>query len=80
MDFGFNPFEELKNTTNETTINGLSSIFDAELRFDDRFKFTTQLGLQLDKTSIEKIADEESFAMRKEKKNHRSNGVTYLPA
>ena len=60
MDFGFNPFEELKNTTNETTINGLSSIFDAELRFDDRFKFTTQLGLQLDKTSIEKIADEES--------------------
>lgn len=24
MDFGFNPFEELKNTTNETTINGLS--------------------------------------------------------
>ena len=57
MDFGFNPFEELKNTTNETTINGLSSIFDAELRFDDRFKFTTQLGLQLDKTSIEKIAD-----------------------
>ena len=32
------------------------------------------------KTSIEKIADEESFAMRKEKKNHRSNGVTYLPA
>ena len=80
MDFGYNPFEEQRNTTNETTINGLSSIFDAELRFDDRFKFTTQLGLQLDKTSIEKIADEESFAMRKEKKNHRSNGVTYLPA
>ena len=79
MDFGFNPFEELKNTSNETTINGLSSIFDAELRFDDRFKITTQLGLQLDKTSIEKIADGESFAMRKEKKNHRSNGVTYLP-
>lgn len=79
MDFGFNPFEERKNVTNETTINGLSSIFDAELRFDDRFKLTTQLGFQLDKTSIEKIADAESFAMRKEKKNHRQNGVTYLP-
>ena len=60
MDFGLNLFEERKNTSNETTINGLSSIFDAELRFDDRFKITTQLGLQLDKTSIEKIAEEES--------------------
>lgn len=79
MDFGFNPFEERRNTSNETVINGLSSIFDAELRFDDRFKVTTQLGLQLDKTSIEKIADEESYVMRLEKKNHRSGGITYLP-
>lgn len=79
MDFGLNLFEERKNTSNETTINGLSSIFDAELRFDDRFKITTQLGLQLDKTSIEKIAEEESYVMRTEKKNHRDNGVTYLP-
>lgn len=79
MDFGFNPFEERRNTSNETVINGLSSIFDAELRFDDRFKLTTQLGLQLDKTSIEKIADEESYVMRLEKKNHRSGGKTYLP-
>ena len=79
MDFGLNLFEERKNTSNETTINGLSSIFDAELRFDDRFKITTQLGLQLDKTSIEKIAEEESYVMRTEKKNHRNNGVTYLP-
>ena len=79
MDFGLNLFEERKNTSNQTTINGLSSIFDAELRFDDRFKITTQLGLQLDKTSIEKIAEEESYVMRTEKKNHRNNGVTYLP-
>lgn len=79
MDFGFNPFEERNNTTNQTTINGLSSIIDAELRFDDRFKITTQLGLQLDKTSIEKIADGESYVMRLEKKNNRHNGVTYLP-
>ena len=53
MDFGLNLFEERKNTSNQTTINGLSSIFDAELRFDDRFKITTQLGLRLAKTSIE---------------------------
>ena len=43
MDFGFNPFEERNNTTNQTTINGLSSIIDAELRFDDRFKITMPL-------------------------------------
>lgn len=79
MEFGLNLFEERRNTSNQTTINGLSSIFDAELRFDDRFKITTQLGLQMDKTSIEKIADGESYAMRTEKKNHRENGVTYLP-
>ncbi|MBP6067974.1 MAG: SusC/RagA family TonB-linked outer membrane protein [Bacteroides sp.] len=79
MDFGFNPFEERNNTSNETTINGLSAILDAELRFDDRFKLITQLGLQLDQTSMERIADGESYAMRLEKKNRRYNGVTYLP-
>lgn len=79
MDFGFNPFEERKNTTNQTTINGISSIFDAELRFNDQFKITSQLGFQLDQTSIEKIADGETYAMRRERKNHRVNGVSYLP-
>ena len=60
-DLGFNIFEERKNTSNEETINALSSIFDAELRFNDKLKFTTQLGLQLDKASKEQIADKESF-------------------
>ena len=78
-DFGYNPFEERKNTQNETVINGVSSIFDAELRFNDSFKFTTQLGLQLDKTSIEKVADTESYVMRLERKNQRFNGTTFLP-
>ena len=54
----FNTFEERQNTSNETTINSLSSIFDVELRFDDRFKITSQVGLQLDKTSREQIADQ----------------------
>lgn len=57
----FNTFEERQNTSNETTINSLSSIFDVELRFDDRFKITSQVGLQLDKTSREQIADQESL-------------------
>ncbi len=76
----FNAFEERKNTSNETTVNSLSSIFDVELRFDDRFKITSQVGLQLDKTSREQVAGEETFAMRREHQNHRHNGVSFLPA
>lgn len=78
-DLLFNTFEERQNTSNETTINSLSSIFDVELRFDDRFKITSQVGLQLDKTSREQIADQESFAMRLEHQNRRNNGVSFLP-
>ena len=70
-DLGFNIFEERKNTSNEETINALSSIFDAELRFNDKLKFTTQLGLQLDKASKEQIADKESFSMRINRKNSK---------
>lgn len=78
-DLLFNTFEERKNTSNESTVNSLSSIFDVELRFDDRFKITSQVGLQLDKTSREQIADQESFAMRLEHYNKRNNGVSFLP-
>lgn len=70
-DLGFNISEERKNTSNEETINALSSIFDAELRFNDKLKFTTQLGLQLDKASKEQIADKESFSMRIIRKNSK---------
>ena len=70
-DLGFNIFVERKNTSNEETINALSSIFDAELRFNDKLKFTTQLGLQLDKASKEQIADKESFSMRIIRKNSK---------
>lgn len=79
-DLGFNPFEERNNTSNTSKINGVSSIFDAELRFNDNFKIVSQLGLQVDKTSTEKIADANTYAMRLENKNHRINGVNYLPA
>lgn len=79
LDSGYNPFEERAHTSNESTINALSAIFDGELRFDDRFKLTTQLGLQLDKTSIEKIAETDTYVMRMERKNNRVDGTTFLP-
>lgn len=64
-DLGFNIFEERQNTSNESTVNSMSTIFDAELRFNDQFKLTSQFGYQLDKTSKEEIADWDSFTMRK---------------
>ena len=78
-ELGFNTFEERNNTSNESVTNSFSSIFDVELRFDDRFKITSQVGLQLDKTSREQIADEQSFAMRHEHQSHQSNQTSFLP-
>ncbi len=63
----FNVFEERKNTSNEQKVSALTSMFDAELRLSDELKFSTQLGIQMDYTSIERFADENSFAMRKDK-------------
>ena len=78
-ELGYNTFEERNNTSNESVTNSFSSIFDVELRFDDRFKITSQVGLQLDKTSREQIADEQSFAMRHEHQSHQSNQTSFLP-
>lgn len=67
----FNIFEERNNTSNENTIQSFSSIFDVNLRLNDHFKITSQVGLQVNNSSIEKIADHDSYAMRKEKRKTR---------
>lgn len=71
---GFNIFEERNNTTNDEVINSFTSIFDAELRFNDKLKLTSQLGLQLDKTSKEQIADHDTYNMREFR-----DGRSYIP-
>lgn len=63
-DLKFNIFEERRNTSLESVVNSFSSIFDAELRFNDKLKITSQFGYQLDKASKEEIADWDSYAMR----------------
>lgn len=79
----FNVFEERYNTSHENTVQSLSSIFDVELRFNDKFKITSQVGLQYDNTSIEKIADHNSFAMRKDKErtiySYSDGKYSFLP-
>ena len=63
----FNIFEERHNTSNINTTLSLMSIFDAELKLNDKFKITSQFGLQYDEGSIEKYSGEDSYTMRREK-------------
>lgn len=78
-DLGFNIFEERANTSNEEIINSFSSIFDMELRFNDKLKLTSQFGYQLDKTSKEQIADQESFTMRDLRRLSEYKDGNFLP-
>lgn len=84
-DLAFNIFEERQNTSNNETIHSFSSIFDAELRFNDKLKLISQLGLQLDKASKQQLAGQESYTMRSDMKSSeytdRVNGGTkfFLP-
>ena len=66
-DLQFNIFEERANTSNKQVTNALSAIFDVELRFNDKFKAMSQVGLQVDVVSKEQTANHESYAMRKDK-------------
>ena len=75
----FNIFEERANTSNENTFTSLMSIFDAEFKWNEHFKVTSQFGLQWDENMIEKYAGQDSYAMRREKEQHQYNGSTELP-
>ena len=41
-----NIFEERENTDNETIISSFNSIFDTELRFNDQWKLSSQVGIK----------------------------------
>lgn len=75
----FNIFEERANTSNENTFTSLMSIFDAEFKWNEHFKVTSQFGLQWDENMIEKYAGQDSYAIRREKEQHQYNGTTVLP-
>ena len=75
----FNIFEERANTSNENTFTSLMSIFDAEFKWNEHFKVTSQFGLQWDENLIEKYAGQDSYARRREKEQHQYNGTTVLP-
>lgn len=81
-DLKFNIFEERNGTSYELETKSLTAIFDGEYRFNDLFKATTQLGLQLDDANKTQIADGETYAMRKDKENTTLailNNTSFLP-
>lgn len=75
---GFNIFEDRANSQNKTTTTSINAIFDAELRFNDNWKLTTQLGLQYDNSKREQYAGWNTFTMRNAYQNSRytNKGVT----
>lgn len=66
-DLQFNVFEERNNTSYELETKSVTAIFDGEYRFNDMFKLTTQVGLQLDDANKSQVADGDTYAMRKVK-------------
>lgn len=63
----FNILEERANTSNQRTDRALMALFDAELKFTDFLKLTSQLGFQYDQYTLKRYAGHDSYAMRKEK-------------
>lgn len=68
---GFNIFEERENTSNETVTTSLNSIFNADLRFNDNWKISSQLGVQLDDSKQEQYVGQNTFNMRHMRENSK---------
>lgn len=80
---GFNIFEERDNTSNETVTTALNSIFDVELRFNDQWKVTSQIGVQWDQSEQEQYVGKNTFNMRHIRENSQywdksTGGYKYL--
>jgi len=63
----FNIFEERANTQNQKTDHSLLAIFDGELKPLPEIKLTSQLGFQIDRSTLTLYAGQNSYAMRKDK-------------
>ncbi len=68
---GFNIFEERANTDNVTTTTSLNSIFNIDLRFNDNWKVSSQVGIQLDDSKQEQYVGKDTYSMRDIRENSR---------
>ena len=75
---GFNIFEERSNTNDEQIITAINSNFDAELRFNDQWKLTTQIGIQWNQSNQEQYVGMNTFNMRhmRESNTYQENKIT----
>ena len=62
-----NNFEKRSNANTKRRDRSMMAILNAELRLTDYLKITSQFGLQEDSYSLSKYANENTYAMRKEK-------------
>ena len=78
---GYNILEERENTSNKSITTAINSIFDIELRFNDQWKVTSQVGVQWDQLSREEYAGTNSFNLRNQRENsayYKGNDRIYL--
>ena len=75
---GFNIFEERANTNKETITTAINAIFNTDLRFNDQWKVTSQVGLQWEQLDLEQYIGANTFTMRDLRYESRyDNGTKY---
>ena len=76
---GFNIFEERANTNKETVTSAVNAMFNADLRFNDHWKLTSQVGLQWEQANQEQYIGGNTFTMRNMRENSKyDNGTKYF--
>ncbi|GAA3777497.1 SusC/RagA family TonB-linked outer membrane protein [Flavobacterium ginsengiterrae] len=77
----FNFLEERENTSYDLKTRSIKALLDAEYKVTKDLKVTSQLGLQLDNTSSEKYAGENSYYTRvqRERSKYQSGQKYFLP-
>lgn len=61
---GFNIFEERANTSDESVTTAINSIFNVDLRFNDQWKVSSQVGVQWDQLSREEYTGADTYNIR----------------
>ncbi len=76
----FNFLEERENTSHELKTRSIKALLDAEYKVTKDLKVSSQLGLQLENTSTEKYAGQNSYFTRvqRERSSYFSGGKKYF--
>lgn len=76
---GFNLLEDRANTSKETITTAINAIFNADLRFNDHWKLTSQVGLQWEQSGVEQYIGANTFSMRDMRKDSKSGDTYRIP-